>query len=116
MNKIFRSKHGMLAVVNPETGVGFWLETLSPIYGRIDVTDGWTEMEVREPVNEVDEPDAPTVGSRRRRDGDVVIEVLLASNNDPQTVLDQFQRHEAVRPGDFVVGQYVIKDLAARPA
>lgn len=44
MNKIYRSKHGMLAVVTPD-GRGVWVHSLNPILSRIDLSDGWTEVD-----------------------------------------------------------------------
>lgn len=107
--KIYRrDTTGMLALVDPETGSGRWVDSGSPILSKVDVTDGWTEQK----AVPVDEPETVTVQSWG---GDVVIEIVLSSDNDVATTLRFFQEYEDIGPGDGGEG-YVVERVQAREA
>lgn len=108
MYKIYRNANGMLALVDPETGRGTWVHSATPILSKIDVTDGWTEQR----AVDVDEPEVVEV---RSWGGDVVIEIVLSSDNDAPTTLRYFQEYEDIGPGDGGQG-YIVERVQARKA
>lgn len=55
MYKIYKNQNGMLALINEE-GRAVWLNTLQPIYNKVDVSLGWTEQKVVDPTVTVHEP------------------------------------------------------------
>lgn len=86
--KIYRrNTTGMLALVDPETGSGRWVDSGSPILSKVDVTDGWTEQK----AVPVDEPEVVEV---RPWGDDGVIEIVLSSGNSAPTTL-RYQARDA---------------------
>lgn len=107
--KIYRrDTTGMLALVDPETGSGRWVDSGNLILSKVDVADGWTEQK----VVPVDEPEVVEV---RTWGGDVVIEIVLSSDNDAPTTLRYFQEYEDIGPGDSGQG-YIVERVQARDA
>lgn len=62
MNKIYRSKHGMLAIVRPD-GTAVWLHSLEPVLKKPDLEE-WEEM-LAIPVADFHDIETVLVGSLR---------------------------------------------------
>lgn len=107
--KIYRNDNtGMLALVDPETGKAVWVHSGESVYSRVDVAEGWTEQK----AVPIDEPETVEV---RTWGGDVVIEIVLSSDNDPETTCRYFQEYEDIGPGDSGQG-YIVERVQARQA